>query len=111
MPTGEVGRSVLGLTNIDGDGIAGLEKQYDEILTGVDGERIRDRVLVLNAAYDHAILRAAYAAGVDLGATPVVAGDNTTVHRRDCALIAHREDLRAVGNDTRGLVACRVCRP
>ena len=43
MPTGEVGRSVLGLTNIDGDGIAGLEKQYDEILTGVDGERIRER--------------------------------------------------------------------
>ncbi|MFZ9630323.1 MAG: peptidoglycan D,D-transpeptidase FtsI family protein, partial [Ilumatobacteraceae bacterium] len=43
MPTGEVGRSVLGLTNIDGEGIAGLEKQYEDILQGVDGERIRER--------------------------------------------------------------------
>lgn len=38
----------------------------------LDGEKIRDRVLVLNAAYDHSVLRAAYAAGVDLGATHVV---------------------------------------
>lgn len=49
-------------------------------------------------------------AGVDVGALPVVAGDNTTVHRRDCALIAHREDLHPAG-DAPGLVACRVCRP
>jgi cell division protein FtsI (penicillin-binding protein 3) len=41
MPGGEVGRSVIGLTDIDGNGIAGIEKQYDEILTGVDGEQIR----------------------------------------------------------------------
>ena len=41
MPGGEVGRSVIGLTDIDGDGIAGIEKQYDEILTGVDGEQVR----------------------------------------------------------------------
>lgn len=35
-------------------------------------ERIEERVLVLNAAYDHAALRAAYAAGRELGATHVV---------------------------------------
>jgi flagellar biosynthesis protein FlhF len=35
-------------------------------------ERIEQRVLVLNAAYDHATLRAAYAAGRDLGATHLV---------------------------------------
>lgn len=38
MPGGDVGQSVVGLTNIDGEGIGGLEKQYDAILTGTDGE-------------------------------------------------------------------------
>src|SRR3954454_20576000 len=49
--------------------------------------------------------------GVDVSALPVTAGDGTTIHRRDCALIAHREDLRPVGESNQGLVACRVCRP
>ena len=35
-------------------------------------EQIEQRVLVLNAAYDHAALRAAYAAGRELGATHLV---------------------------------------
>lgn len=38
----------------------------------LDRESIDERVLVLNAAYDHAALRASYAAGCDLGATHVV---------------------------------------
>jgi flagellar biosynthesis protein FlhF len=38
----------------------------------LDGERITERVLVLNAAYDRATLRSAYASGRDLGATHVV---------------------------------------
>ncbi len=38
----------------------------------LDAEKITERVLVLNAAYDHATLRAAYAAGRELGATHVV---------------------------------------
>jgi flagellar biosynthesis protein FlhF len=38
----------------------------------LERERIEQRVLVLNAAYDHAALRAAYAAGRELGATHVV---------------------------------------
>jgi hypothetical protein len=33
------------------------------------------------------------------------------MHRRDCALIAHRDDLRPVGENNQDLVACRVCRP
>jgi flagellar biosynthesis protein FlhF len=35
----------------------------------LDSERIEERVLVLNAAYDRAAMRDAYAAGKDLGAT------------------------------------------
>lgn len=42
LPSGEVGKSILGRTDIDGIGTAGLEKQYDRLLTGIDGERIRE---------------------------------------------------------------------
>lgn len=41
MPGGEVGQSVIGRTDIDGVGTAGIEKQYDAVLTGTDGERTR----------------------------------------------------------------------
>ncbi len=52
--------------------------------------------------------------GVDVGALPVTAGEGTTIHRRDCALIAHRADLHPV-NEARAaredLTTCRVCKP
>lgn len=38
VPGGATGRSVVGRTDIDGVGIAGLEQQYHEILSGTDGE-------------------------------------------------------------------------
>ena len=49
--------------------------------------------------------------GVDVSALPVTAGDGTTMHRRDCALIAHRDDLHPVGESNGHLTPCRVCRP
>ncbi len=49
--------------------------------------------------------------GVDTSAMPVTAGNGTTIHRRDCSLIAHRDDLAPVGNNDAGLTPCRVCRP
>ena len=42
MPGGDTGRSVIGRTNIDGEGIAGLERQYDDVLTGSGGSRSRE---------------------------------------------------------------------
>jgi len=42
MPSGEVGRSLLGRTDIDGIGTAGLELQYNSDLTGTNGERVRE---------------------------------------------------------------------
>lgn len=42
MPGGDTGRSVIGSTNIDGEGIAGLELQYDDVLTGSGGSRSRE---------------------------------------------------------------------
>jgi hypothetical protein len=41
----------------------------------------------------------------------VLAGSGSTIHRRDCALIAHRDDLHPVTGDRAGLGTCRVCRP
>jgi hypothetical protein len=50
-------------------------------------------------------------AAVVNGDSLVLAGSGSTVHRRDCPLIAHREDLRPVQDDESGLGTCRVCRP
>ncbi|MDQ3178237.1 MAG: penicillin-binding protein 2 [Actinomycetota bacterium] len=41
MPGGTTGASVIGGTDIDGNGIAGLEAKYDEFLTGQSGEVTR----------------------------------------------------------------------
>lgn len=49
--------------------------------------------------------------GKDTSAIPVTAGEGTTVHRRDCALIVHRDDLRPVDAENAHLTLCRVCRP
>jgi hypothetical protein len=54
----------------------------------------------------------AIAASVDTGAVPVLAGRNgTTVHRRDCTLIRHRDDLHVLTGDEPSLSTCRVCSP
>jgi hypothetical protein len=47
----------------------------------------------------------------DPGAVPVLAGDGSTVHRRDCQLIAHREDLHVLTGHERDITTCRVCQP
>jgi cell division protein FtsI (penicillin-binding protein 3) len=42
LPGGDTGRSVIGRTDIDGVGTAGLELQYDDLLTGTDGKLERE---------------------------------------------------------------------
>jgi len=42
MPGGDTGRSVIGRTDIDGEGISGLELQFDDLLTGAGGEMRRE---------------------------------------------------------------------
>lgn len=42
-PNSELGSSVIGFTNGDGDGIYGLEAQYDKILAGTDGYYVTAR--------------------------------------------------------------------
>lgn len=47
----------------------------------------------------------------DVRAALVLAGTGTTVHRRDCPLVAHRDDLHPLTGEEAGLSACRVCKP
>jgi cell division protein FtsI (penicillin-binding protein 3) len=42
VPGGELARGVIGKTDTDGVGIAGLEKQYNDILTGKNGELVQE---------------------------------------------------------------------
>lgn len=79
-------------------------------------KRLADTLLLLaevtaNAANASAIAGGADHRGADLGAIPVIAGSGTTMHRRDCSLIAHRDDLTPVGEANAHLVSCRVCQP
>jgi hypothetical protein len=72
-------------------------------------KRLADTLLVLADVTS----RAADVTGpaADVQALPVTAGDGTTMHRRDCSLIAHRTDLHPVGANSGHLTACRVCKP
>lgn len=72
-------------------------------------KRLADTLLVLADVTSRAA--ATTDQGVDAGAIPVTAGDGTTMHRRDCSLIAHRDDLHPVGENNAHLTTCRVCRP
>lgn len=72
-------------------------------------KRLADTLLLLAEVTAHGARTDS--AGRDLGALPVTAGGGTTLHRRDCSLIAHRDDLTPVGEDNAHLSVCRVCRP
>ena len=79
-------------------------------------KRLADTLLVLADVVSRSASMAegaatAPAATRDAGAIPVVAGSGSTVHRRDCSLISHRDDLHPAGPDAPGLTACRLCKP
>lgn len=44
-PNGNLASQVLGIVNVDNVGVSGLEKYYDEVLTGVNGSLVRERGL------------------------------------------------------------------
>lgn len=77
-------------------------QQLNESLQGLPERLARELALVI----------AAGSGDVDAGAALVVAGENgASVHRRDCRLVAHRDDLRPVSDADAGLPPCRVCAP
>ena len=82
-------------------------------------KRLSDTLLVLADVVSHSASAAQHgaapttapAAQRDAGAVLVVAGSGRTVHRRDCSLVAHRDDLLPAGGDAPDLTACRLCKP
>ena len=42
-PYGSLASQILGIVNIDNEGVSGLEKYYDEVLTGKNGSLVRER--------------------------------------------------------------------
>lgn len=55
-PYGRLASQVIGVVNIDNDGLSGLEKQYNDVLTGTNGwivrERARDGSFIAGGAYE-----------------------------------------------------------
>ena len=41
---------MLGVVNVDNDGLTGLEKQYNKLLTGTNGSLVRERAISEDAA-------------------------------------------------------------
>jgi len=88
------------------------QQQLNEALA-----KLADAVVQSNAVVDvpappttaKRAARATPARAKEAGATLVVAGNGTTLHRADCDLIAGREDLVAAPADTTGLTPCRLC--
>ena len=73
--------------------------------------QLADAMLALADVVGRQAASAAGSTGVADGAELVLAGAGSTVHRRDCALIAHRDDLHSLTGSETGLGTCRVCRP
>ena len=83
-------------------------------------KRLSDTLLVLADVVSHSASVAQNgaapasttpAAQRDAGAVLVVAGGGRTVHRRDCSLVAHRDDLVPAGPEGADLTPCRLCKP
>ena len=66
VPGGDLAKGVIGRTDIDGKGIAGLELQYNDILTGTDGERVTEHDTQGNAIPGSGGVTVASVAGDDL---------------------------------------------
>jgi hypothetical protein len=81
-------------------------------------KRLSDTLLVLADVVSHSASSAQRGAAAqtpaaerDAGAVLVVAGGGSTVHRADCSLVAHRDDLTPAGPDGAHLTPCRLCKP
>lgn len=93
MPSGEVGRSILGRTDIDGIGIAGLERQYEDLLKGIDGERVRERDVEGRSIPGSGTTTIEPIPGVDL----VLTIDRSLQFQVEQALLTRVDELKAEG--------------
>ena len=92
LPSGDVGRSIVGRTDPDLEGTGGLEKEYNAILKGVDGEQSQehDRKFRSIAGGDETV---APIPGSDI----VLTLDRGLQYQVEKALLQRVEQLAAVG--------------
>ena len=92
-PAGAVARSIVGATDPDGKGTAGIESQYDKLLTGTKGLIVRERGRDGHTiATGHQQLVPA-TPGNDVQVTI----DQTLQYRAEQLLLAHANELNAAG--------------
>jgi cell division protein FtsI (penicillin-binding protein 3) len=92
LPSGDVGRSIVGRTDPDLEGTGGLEKEYNDILRGIDGEQSKehDRKFRSIAGGDETV---ASVPGSDM----VLTLDRGLQYQVEKALLARVEQLTAKG--------------
>lgn len=92
-PAGSLASSVIGRTDIDGNGTAGLELQYDDILQGTDGEMVRQLGEDGNSLPGGSKVLAQPQPGQDL----VLTIDRSMQYQTEQLLIQRVEELQAHG--------------
>ena len=92
LPSGDVGRSVVGRTDPDLEGTGGLEQEYNDILRGIDGEQSQehDRKFRSIAGGDETV---APIPGSDI----VLTLDRSFQYQVENAVLKRVEELKAVG--------------
>ena len=93
MPAGDVAKSVVGRTDIDGVGITGLEQKFNPMLTGVDGDRVYERDVRGRSIAGSGAVTKAPIAGEDI----VLTIDRSLQYQVEQALLARVEELKARG--------------
>jgi len=93
MPGGATGQSVIGDTDIDGNGIAGLERQFDEMLRGTPGETSREIASGGRSIPGSNHTTTAPVPGQDL----VLTLDRSVQHAAEDALLRRAEEVKARG--------------
>ena len=68
-PYGNLASQVLGVVNVDNDGLTGLEKQYNKLLTGTNGSLVRERARDGSYIAGGAYRKVAAVDGVDIVTT------------------------------------------
>ncbi|MCU1393016.1 MAG: ftsI [Ilumatobacteraceae bacterium] len=93
VPGGDLAEGVIGKTDTDGKGIAGLELQYNNILTGKDGELVQQHDTKGNAIPGSGTVSVPAVPGTDL----VLTLDRSIQFSLEQALLAQVSTLRAKG--------------
>ncbi|MCU1401412.1 MAG: ftsI [Acidimicrobiales bacterium] len=93
VPGGDLALGVIGKTDTDGKGIAGLERQYDTLLTGKNGELVQEHDTKGNAIPGSGSVSVPAVPGTDL----VLTLDRSIQFSLEQALLKQVSELRAKG--------------